>query len=162
MNEHPTPLPSLPEIGYPEAYYAKRVQLADRAGDVHAHEAYKVGQYITLALDERLSWDQKLRYFVHALKRHCVPPPLPDEQLWLFYRSLAHLVREHCGAEALRLASEADESYDARLRAGVPRAVIEDEAENLFTKMLGFGEACPFHFNEDDWVQLKLLRNQWV
>jgi hypothetical protein len=162
MTEHPTPLPPLPEIGHPEVYYARRVQMADRAGDLHTYEAHKVGQYITLGLDRMLTWEQKLRYFVHALKRHCVPPPLPDEQVWMFYRGLAYLVREHCGAEALRLASEADESYDKRQHAGVSRAQIEDEAEEFFHKLLGFGEKCPFYFNEEDWAQLKLLRNQWI
>ena len=41
-------LPPLPEIGHPEAYYAKQVHLADRVSDRHAHEANKVGQYVTL------------------------------------------------------------------------------------------------------------------
>ena len=53
-------LPQMPEIGHPESYYAKRVHMADEAQDVHAHEAYKVGQYVTLAMDPNLSWDEKL------------------------------------------------------------------------------------------------------
>ena len=60
----------LPVIGYPEAYYAKHIKDADSHGDKIAHEAYKVGQYITLALDPHLSWEEKLKYFRHALKRH--------------------------------------------------------------------------------------------
>jgi len=156
------PLPPLPEIGHPESYYAKRVHLADKMGDLHTHEAYKVGQYVTLALDPSLSWDQKLRYFQHAIKRHCVPPPLPDEAIWMFYHSLSNLVREHCGAEALRIASEEDELYVKRLKLGVNRETIEDEAELFFLRMLGFVDHCPIHFNEEDWAQLKVLRDQWI
>ena len=162
MTEHPIRLPSLPEIGHPEMYYAKRVHLADKTGNLHMHEAYKVGQYVTLALNPSLTWEQKLRYFQHALRRHCVPPPLPDEQVWMFYRSLAHLVREHCGAEALRLASAEDESYVQRLKLGIPRDLIEDEAERFFQRIVGFGDTCPFYLHQEDWEQLKLLRNQWV
>src|SRR4051795_7979272 len=74
--------PPLPEIGRPETYYAKMVHRADKAGDTFAHEAYKVGQYVTLAMAPNLSWEQKLRYLTHALKRHCQPPPFPDDEVW--------------------------------------------------------------------------------
>ena len=43
--------PPMPEIGKPESFYAQHVHAADKAGDIHAHEAYKVGQYVTLAMD---------------------------------------------------------------------------------------------------------------
>jgi hypothetical protein len=156
------PLPGMPEIGRPESFYAKRVHHADKAGDHHLHEAYKVGQYVTLALDKALSWEQKLRYFQHALKRHCQPPPIPDEEVWMFYRKLAGLVKEHCGAEALRMAIEEDENYAMRINLGATREHIEDEAEQFFIKLLGHADHCPDHFNEGDWVQLKLLRDQWI
>jgi hypothetical protein len=162
MTAHRLPLPSLPEIGHPETYYANRVHLADKMGDMHAHEAYKVGQYVTLAMDPGLSWSQKVRYFQHALKRHCYPPPLPDEEVWVFYQRLAHLVREHCGAEALRLASIEDDSYDRRHKAGVPDDILADEAETFFNNLMGFSDSCPAHFLEEDWAQLKLIRDQWV
>jgi hypothetical protein len=155
-------LPPLPEIGHPEMYYARRVHLADKMGDTHTHEAHKVGQYVTLALDPALTWDQKLRYFQHALKRHCAPPPLPDEDVWVFYSSLANLVKEHCGAEALRLASEEDDLYDRRLKLGSTHETIEDEAERFFSKLTGFDDHCPPHFNEEDWAQLKVIRDQWI
>src|ERR1700733_5185134 len=99
-------IPPLPEVGLPESYYAKRVKDADRSGKHHAREAYKVGQFITLGLNRRLEWEKKLRYFRHALRSHCQPPPLPSEKLWMFYGQLADLVRQHAGAEALRLASQ--------------------------------------------------------
>lgn len=155
-------LPPMPEIGRPESYYAKLVHEADKQGDVHAHEAAKVGQYITLALDPNLSWEQKLKYFRHALKRHCQPPPYPDDDVWMFYHQLADLVRQYCGYEALRLASAEDDLYAARLSMGQSREKIEDEAEQFFLKLMGSGDHCPEWFNETDWAQLKLIRDQWI
>src|SRR5438093_6057619 len=67
-------LPPLPQIGHPESYYARLAKQSEREGDIHAHEAAKVGQYITLALDPSIDWDAKRRYFRHAIKRHCAPP----------------------------------------------------------------------------------------
>lgn len=161
----PRTLPPLPEVGHPESYYAKQVQEADRRGDRHAHEAFKVGQYITLAMDPTLDWDAKLRYFRHAMHRHCQPPPYPQEQTWLFYQRLADLVRHYCGQEALRLASVEDDLFAARISMGQTRDKIEDEADQFFAKLLG-GSACatqrPEWLNEDDWAQLRLLRDQWV
>src|SRR6187401_2247077 len=101
--------PPMPEIGLPESVYASKVNQADRTGVKHAHEASKVGQYVTLAMDPRLPWEGKLKYFRHALKRHCVPPPLPDDDVWMFYRSLADLVRQYAGQEELRIASTEDD-----------------------------------------------------
>jgi hypothetical protein len=153
-------LPALPEIGHPESFYAKKIKDADKAGDKHTHEAYKVGQYITLALDTHLAWEEKLRYFQHALKRHCQPPFLPDDELWTFYNGLAALVREYAGREALRLASETDDLYAARLSMGQSREDIEDEAEEFFSKLIA--HECPAYLNEGDYDQLKLIRDQWI
>jgi len=75
----PRTFPPMPEIGRPEAYYAKHVHRADKLNDLHSHEAFKVGQYITLGLNPYLSWPEKLKYFRHALNRHCNPPPYPDD-----------------------------------------------------------------------------------
>jgi hypothetical protein len=155
-------LPPMPEIGRPESYYAKLVHSADQGGDVHLHEAAKVGQYITLALDPALSWDEKLKYFRHALKRHCQPPPYPDDDVWMFYQQLAELVRQYCGHEALRIASTEDDLYAARLSMGQSREKIEDDAETFFGKLMGRGDQCPEWFNEMDWSQLKLIRDQWI
>jgi hypothetical protein len=156
--------PTMPEVGHPESYYAKRVHHADRHGDQFAHEAYKVGQYVTLALDPALSWPAKLRYFRHALKRHCVPPPLPDDEVWLFYRQLADLVRRYGGQEALRLASVEDDLYAARLSMGQTHEKIENDAEQFFANLFEgtINDQCPEWFNEEDWEQLKLLRDQWI
>lgn len=153
--------PQLPEIGHPETYYAKMVHRADKAGDVFAREANKVGQYVTLAMDPHLTWEQKLKYLLHALKRHCVPPPFPDDEVWMFYRKLADLVRQYAGQEALRIASTEDDLYASRLAMGQRREKIAEDAEIFFLKLIP-QEHCPEWFNEDDYRQLKLLRDQWV
>lgn len=162
MMTEPHILPPMPEIGRSESYYAKLVHKADEAQNVHAHEAGKVGQYITLALDPHLAWEDKLKYFKHALKRHCQAPPFPDDDVWMFYRNLADLVRRYCGQEALRLASNEDDMYAARLSMGQLREKIENEAEVFFARLLGTGEGCPDWFNEEDYQQLKIIRDQWI
>jgi hypothetical protein len=162
MVEQPQSFPPMPEIRRPETYYAKLVRDADKSGNQHAHEAAKVGQYITLALDPDLDWTEKVRYFQHAIKRHCNPPPLPDEEVWSFYKQLADLVRQHAGQEALKLASAEDDMYAARLGMGQDREKIEEDAETFFAKLLGIGDDCPPWFNEVDWAQLKLIRDQWI
>lgn len=155
-------LPSLPDIIHPEAYYQKVAQEADRVGDVHSHEAAKVGQYIALAMDPSLPWDQKLKYFRHALRRHCSPPMFPEDDVAAFYKSLGNLVRQYAGQEMLRLASAEDDMYAARLDMGTARSEIESEAEDFFRKLMGEGDACPDWMLEEDWMQLKLLRDQWI
>src|SRR5688500_281207 len=87
-------LPPMPEIGHTESYYARLAKLADEKNLLHAREAAKVGQYITLALDKELDWDSKRRYFRHALRRHCTPPPVSHDLVAGFYDRLATLVRE--------------------------------------------------------------------
>jgi hypothetical protein len=155
-------LPSLPPIGQVESYYKNLAHDADKTGDLHAHEAAKVGQYITLALDPALPWDQKLKYFGHALRRHCRPPMFPDDDTASFYKALAYLVRQYAGQEALRLASAEDDMYAARLDMGAPREEIESEAEEFFRRFMGEADHCPDWFNEEDWSQLKLIRDQWI
>ena len=155
------PLPKLPTIGREEAYYAKRARRAERDGDVHGRCAYKVAQYITLALEPSLEWDEKVRYFQHALDHHCEPPPYPSDDLWIFYGKLADLVRQHAGREALRMASQEDDLYAARLAMGQRREVIENEAEEFFARLIP-GDGCPEWMNEADFTALKILRNQWI
>jgi hypothetical protein len=155
-------LPPMPPIGQPESFYARQVQFADKMADPHAHEAYKVGQYVTLATDPRLPWESKLKYFDHALRRHCIPPPLPDEDVWMFYRSLADLVRQYAGLEALKMASMRDDEFAQRAAAGERRENISEDAEEFFEKLMGLGMHKPSHFTDEDWNQLKLIRDQWV
>ena len=155
-------LPPIPPVGRPESYYARQVHLADKVNDVHAHEAHKVAQYVTLGLDPALPWAKKLRYFDHALRRHCQPPPLPAETVWLFYRDLADLVRTHCGEQALFLASAMDDSYAERCCRGEPHESVAADAERFFAELMPCGTDKPAHFNEADWAQLRLIRDQWV
>lgn len=156
-------LPDMPQVGLPESQYARMAHKAERAGDHHAHEAAKVGQYITLALDPHIRWPQKLRYFRHALHRHCTPPPLPDEAVWEFYRNMVQLVRDHCGREALRIASKEDDVYAKRISLGCDRGRIEADAEEFFRNLMGDKAArCPDYFHDEDWEALKVFRNQWI
>ena len=156
----PMQLPPLPAIGQPEAYYARAIRQADAAGDRHAYEASKVGQYVTLALDQHLTWEEKQKYFCHALKRHCNPPPMAEDEVEQFYKELAQLVRQYAGQEALRLASDQDDLYAARLAMGQTRNEIEDEAEHFFLTLVP--AECPDWFNEEDFTQVRLIRDQWI
>lgn len=155
-------LPEMPPIGKPESFYAQQAHRADRKGDPHQHEAFKVGQYVTLGLAADLSWDARCKYFTHALRRHCNPPPLPDEEVWMFYRSLADLVRHHAGREALRLAAIKDDEYAARAANGESRNRISDDAELFFLRVMGTSREKPDHFSEEDWQQLRMIRDQWL
>ena len=156
------PLPPIPEIGHSEGFYARKAHEAERLGDDHARESNKVAQYITLAMNGRLEWEQKLRYFEHALHRHCTAPPLSSENIWLFYAKLAEMVRQYAGHEALKIASIEDDRYASMERAGVPRSKIEDEAEIFFARLLGNRHERPDYLNEEDWTSLKIIRDQWI
>jgi hypothetical protein len=155
-------LPALPTIGLDEHTYAHAARDAERDGDRHAKEAAKVGLYVTAAMDPHKPWQEKLRNFTHALNRHCHPPPLPDDRVWGFYGDLAHLVKEYCGAEALRLASKEDDFYAARLAMGQPRDAIENEAELFFDQLIGRGDHCPPYMLEDAYETIRMIRDQWI
>ena len=154
--------PPPPEIGLPEAHYAQLAHRADRIGDVFARDAAKVGQYVTLALAPGLDWPSKKRYFEHALRRHCVPPPLPDEDVWLYFQSLATLVRRYAGQEALRLASAEDDQYVLLEKSGMARRDLRNRAQDFFGLIMGRDGPRPDLFTVEDWDQLVLIRAQWV
>ena len=162
MSNHMSHLPPLPQIGHPESYYARLAKQAEREGDIHAHEAAKVGQYITLALDPNIDWDAKRRYFRHAVKRHCAPPSVSSELVEMYYTRLTDLVMHHAGTEALRLASAEDDKFAMRLAGGEKRRIIMEEAVDFFANLMGVDDTCPSHFKEDDWLQLRIIRNQWI
>ena len=162
MSNHMSHLPPLPQIGHPESYYARLAKQAEREGDIHAHEAAKVGQYITLALDPNIDWDAKRRYFRHAVKRHCAPPSVSSELVEMYYTRLTDLVMHHAGAEALRLASAEDDKFAMRLGEGVNRRTIMEEAVDFFANLMGVDDSCPSHFKDEDWLQLRIIRNQWI
>jgi hypothetical protein len=151
----------MPALGRRETYYANLARRAQEQHDPHLRAAAKVCQYITIASDAMLTWPQKLEHYQHALKRHCVAPPWPDDEMWLFYNGLADLVRRHAGQVALRMASREDDLFAARLAMGQVREKIEDDAEAFFATLIP-GDGCPPWFNEDDYETLKLIRNQWI
>lgn len=154
-------IPPLPELGHSEGYYVRGSQRAERNGNVLKVHSYKVGQYITLAMDSKLTWEEKLRYFRHTLNKHCVPPRIPDDAVWGFYKDLQRVVRDAAGQEALRIASNEDDLYAALAQMGKHREEIEERADAFF-KRLAPTDECPDWFHESDYVQLKLIRDQWV
>lgn len=151
----------MPELGHSETYYLEMAKAADRIHSVHAREAAKVGQYVTLGMGD-VDPSTKMKYFHHALRRHCIPPPVSDDIVDGFYERLSDFVREHAGREALRVASVEDDRYALRVRDGESREKIVLEARRFFDKVMGSQDWCPEIFKEDDWEQLKLIRAQWV
>lgn len=153
--------PPMPEIGRPDAFYTHAIEVAEQEGDLNKRSAMKVGRYVTLALNPSISWEEKQKYLNHALKHHCAPPS-QDEETQQYYTQLADLVRQHAGAEALRLASAEDDMYAARVALGQDRSAIDDDAEAFFLRLLGPSDRCPEIFIDIDWQQLKLIRDQWI
>lgn len=154
-------IPPLPELGHSESYYVRGAHKAEKARDDLSVHGFKVGQYITLAMDSKLTWEEKLRYLKHTLNKHCVPPPIPDDSVWAYYKELERMVKECAGQEALRIASNEDDLYAALAQMGRPREDIEERAEVFFKRLVPTDE-CPEWFNETDYAQLKLIRDQWI
>jgi len=154
-------IPALPELGHSEGYYVRGSQRAEKNGDGLKVHGYKVGQYITLAMDSKLTWEEKLRYFRHTLNKHCVPPRIPGDEVWCYYKELQKLVRDAAGQEALRIASNEDDLYAALTQMGRTREELEERAD-VFYKRIVPSEECPDWFHEGDYVQLRLIRDQWV
>jgi hypothetical protein len=151
----------LPVIGYPEAYYAKHIKQADDAGDIMAHNAHKVGQYVTLGVDPKRGWEEKAKYFKHTIKHHTNAPADADEETKAFYKKLRDLICRYASQEVRRLARQEHDSYSMRLEMGVPRDTLIDEAEVFFPSLLGHGP-CPEYFTPEAFAELKLLRDKWV
>ena len=152
----------LPVIGYPEAYYAKHIKDADAHGDKIAHEAYKVGQYVTLGLDPGKKWVEKLKYFCHALRHHTVAPPGADDPTKAYFQRLSDMVRRYAGHEAVRIARHENDSYSLRMHSGTPRAELEEEAEVFFSELLGRDHECPDWCTKDAWDQITHIRDHWI
>ena len=154
-------IPHMPEIGRNEIYYANHAHRAAKEYDNHARDAYKVGHYVTLAINPRLCWSEKLKYFRHALKHHCFTPPYAKDDLKQFYRDLIALVQKHAGEEALRLILAEDDTFAKRINAVTNREMILDEADRFFKKFIETNE-CPEWFTPEDYDTMKMIRNQWV
>lgn len=155
-------LPPLPDIGQDEHVYANLARIAEERADRTARDAAKVGLYVSLAIHRPMKWAEKLRHFRHALDKHCHVSRTSSVRVWNFYHSLAHLVKEHCGQEALRLASLKDDVYAARVAIGVSRDEIESSARKFFHELIGEGIDCPEHMLPDDFVMIRMIRDQWV
>lgn len=157
------PLPPMPRIGLPEETYLQVAHKAERNGDDLLFEAAKVGQYVSLAMRKRdAPWAAKLKYFRHALKRHCQPPEHADAMTKDWFKKLASFVKAHIGAEALRLAGEADDRFEARQSMGQSSDDIADDAERFFESICPMCDECPPIYNQEDWLQLKIFRDRWV
>jgi hypothetical protein len=154
-------LPPIPEIGQDEHVYAHQARIAHEAGDREGRDAAKVGLYVTAALSSKMPWPEKLRHFEHALHKHCHITRPACHRIWDFYHTLGHLVREHCGQEALRLASREDDLYAARLAMGIPRQKIERDATIFFHSLIGDGLECPDYMLADDFLMIRMIRDQW-
>ena len=157
------PLPPMPKIGLPEETYLHVANKAQRNGEDLIFEAAKVGQYVSLALrDADGPWQEKVKLFRHALKRHCRPPEHADEMTKGWFKKLAHHVKGHFGAEALRLAGEQDDCFEARRSMGQSAEEIADDAEKFFDAVCPHCDSCPPLYNEDEWKQLRIYRDRWI
>ena len=156
-------VPKMPKIGLPEKVYLQAAKEAESRGDDLTVEAAKVGQYVSLALRNLdAPWATKLKYFRHALKRHARPPEHADAVTKEWFGKLAHHARAYAGAEALRLAAEQDDCFDARRSMGQSEDDIADDAESFFDAVCPHCDSCPPIYNPEDWEQLKALRDRWV
>lgn len=154
-------LPAMPPIGRSETYYANHAHRAHKAYDLTARDAFKVGHYITLGLNQNLQWADQLHYFRHALDHHCIPPPYAKDDMKAFYNGLTQYVRRYCGEEALRRMSDEDDKYARRLNLTSNRELIFDEASTFFRRFIETCD-CPDWFNPEDYETMKFIRNQWV
>jgi hypothetical protein len=109
-----------------------------------------------------MSWHEKLRHFTHALNKHCHVGRPADHRVWNFYHELAVLVKTYCSQEALRIASHEDDLYAARLSMGIARDQIELDAEKFFDEIIGTGKECPEYLLPDDFVMIRMIRDQWI
>jgi hypothetical protein len=151
----------LPVIGYPESYYAKHIKQADEIGDIIAHNAHKVGQYVTLGLEQKRSWEEKAKFFRHTLKHHCATPAGADADTQAFYKKLHDLVIRYASQEVRRLARQEHDGYNMRLEMGVAKDALSEEAEVFFPQLLGHGE-CPEFLSPEVFKELKAMRDRWV
>jgi hypothetical protein len=151
----------LPVIGHPETWYTKHIAQADAVGDHLAHCSFKVGQYVTLALDPKRPWEEKIKYFRHCLKHHCAPKPNAEPETVAFCEKLKGLVLRYASQEARRSAHHEHDSYSMRLDLGIPRETLAEEAEVFFPNILGHGP-CPDYLTAEAFKEICGLRDRWI
>ncbi|MEM1012550.1 MAG: hypothetical protein AAGI46_10070 [Planctomycetota bacterium] len=156
-------LPRMPKIGLDEKLYLRVAQEASQKCDDLTHEAAKVGQYVTLGVrDPDKPWAEKLKCFRHALKRHCQPPEHADEPTKRWYKQLANHVRKYTGREALRLSMEVNERFEARLAMGQTADDVAEDAETFFDSVCPNCGTCPPVYREEEWAQIREIRDKWI
>ena len=151
----------LPVIGHPEAWYTKHIEQADSVGDHLAHCSFKVGQYVTLALDPKRSWEQKVKYFRHCLKHHCTAREGAEPETVAFCEKLRALVLRYASQEARRSAHREHDSYSMRLDMGASKDTLAEEAEVFFPNVLGHGP-CPDYLTAEAFKEICGLRDRWI
>ena len=152
----------LPVIGHPEAWYAKHIAQAEQAGEQHARASYKVGLHVTQALVPGMPWEEKFRHFRHAIKHYCQPPEGAGEAIKVFYAKLAEVVRRYAGQEAVKVVRQQHEQYVRKLKSGVSRDEIANEAELFFPPFIGHGHGPPEWLSPDAWNQIRNIEANWV
>lgn len=151
----------LPVIGHPEAWYVKHIEIADASSDRLTRASFKVGQYVTLALDPKRSWEEKVKFFRHALKHHCTAAETADPETVGFCQKLKALVLRYASQEARRAAHQEHDGYSMRLDMGVGREALAEEAEVFFPNILGHGP-CPDYLTPEAFKEICTLRDRWI
>jgi len=146
----------LPTVGHPDAFYVKQIEASTKAGDVHALESAKVGRYVTLAMDAAMPWEEKLRHFLHALKRHCAAPADASTDVETFYRRLSDLVRRHASQEAVRFIAHETESQRLRGQTSDP-AALQPQVAELKKRLCGDAQGPPEWMNAEAWERINRL-----
>ena len=156
VQPQPSRFHPLPMIGHPDAFYVKQIEASNKSGDMHALESAKVGRYVTLAMDAAMPWEEKLRHFLHALKRHCVAPSDASPDVETFYQRLTDLVRRYASQEAVRFVAHATESQRLRGQTSDPAALPSQVAE-LKKRICGDAQGRPEWMNPDAWDRINRL-----
>jgi hypothetical protein len=152
----------MPVIGHPEIFYVKHIKQAEETGAFHAREAYKVGRYVTLAIDPKLPWEEKIRYFKHVLKHHVTAPDGSDPETQQYYHKLLDLVKRYASQEAVKsIKHESDRLREMRQR-GESLEKVRIEAGAALSRVIGDHAACPHWMRPDAWEQVKMIQRQWA
>ena len=159
MIKHSRIFPDLPRLGEENTHYGKIAHHAEKNDDPYTASVYKVAQYITLGR-EAPDWPHKLKCFRYALKKHAMPKPPIDDDVWIFYQKLQDWIRRECGVEAIALASKQDEFLAERQKMKEPRFKLVSEAAQFFRELVP--AECPDWFRPQDYEQLKVMQLHWA
>jgi hypothetical protein len=152
--------PPIPDLGREDTHYGKIAHKAEKQGDLYTRSVYKIAQYLTLGLDTKLAWPEKLKYFRHALEKHAKAVPPIDEDVWAFYQGLEKWVKDVCGAEAIRLCEVESEFLTARAEQNEVRFRIVSDAAGFFPQFVP--SECPDWFTPEDYEALRAIQLRWA